>query len=104
MGGATLKCVKAVQKLKTANRVANLEALASSEISKESVKAAALVHSAERETFFNNVKIHWDKQNKHVPGKHNYEINRGTFLHEDPQGLLCQHAGKGKSVNGKIPG
>lgn len=103
-GGAALKCIKAVQKLKTANRLANLEALASSETSKEAIKAAALSHAAEREAFFKNVKIHWDKQNKHVPGKHNFESGKSVLDHKDPKRLLEAFAGKGKPVKNTVPG
>lgn len=104
IGGATLKCVGAVKNLKNANRIANLEALASSEKTREAVKKAALAHAAEREAFFKHAKIHWDKQNKHVPGKHNYMKNRSIFEHPDAQGLLNKYAGKGTPLKNRILG
>lgn len=67
IGGTALKSVKTVKKLKEANRIANLEALAASEKSREAIKAAAVAHAAKREASFINAKILWDKQNKHVP-------------------------------------
>jgi len=100
-GATTVKCFQATQKLIRANRLANLEALTASESSREVVKTAAMVHAAEREAFLKNVKIHWDRQNKHIPGKHNYELGKSVFDHKNPQQLLERYAGKGTPVNNK---
>ena len=81
-GSATIKCVSAVKNLKNANRLANLEAIVASEANREALAIAASKHTTERENFLRNVKIHWDKQNKHIPGRHNFEIGRGTILLE----------------------
>jgi tetratricopeptide (TPR) repeat protein len=103
-GGATFKCVSAVKNLKNANRLCNLEALAASEANREAMTIAALKHAAERESFFKNVRIHWDKQNKHVPGKHNFEKGRGTILLEveEFEVLVKNHVGTGAKVTGNF--
>lgn len=48
--------------------------------------------------------IQKDKQNKHVPGNHNYEHGKSVFEHKDPQGLVDKYAGTGKSMNSVTPG
>jgi len=58
-GAATLKCAAAIKNLKTANRVLNLERLAVSEKSRETIKAAAITHAAKREVHFVEAKIYW---------------------------------------------
>lgn len=103
-GGASLKCIKAAQKLKTANRLANLEALAASEASTEAVTTAAVVHAAERDAFFKNVKIRWNKQNKHIQGKHNFKTDSGIITMQKSEfELLVQNcAGTGQKIVGEV--
>lgn len=103
-GGATLKGAMALKKLKNANRVCNIEVMAAAHTNNDVIIASAIEHSTQRKNYFNNVKIHWDSQNKHVIGKHNYEKGRSIFIHEDAQGLLTKFAGKGKPANNKISG
>ncbi|MBA3816520.1 MAG: hypothetical protein H0X29_08395 [Parachlamydiaceae bacterium] len=103
-GGATLKCVTALKNLKNANRVANLEALAASETSRETLKAAALTHAADKELYLKNVKVNWDKQNKHIPGKHNFELGRGTVKLDANEigNLVKQYVGTGQKIVGDL--
>lgn len=103
-GGAVLKGVAAYRNLRNANRICNLEAMAVSTTNKEAVVTSALKHNAERDAFFKNVKIHWDRQNKHIPGKHNYEPGKSIFEHNNPQKLLDDFAGKGRSMSQDLPG
>lgn len=103
-GGATLKGISALQKIKEANRLCNLEAAVISNANKETIINGALQHKIERDAFFQNIKIHTDRQNKHIPGKHNYEEGKSIFSHQDPEGLLKRFAGKGRPVGGKQPG
>lgn len=103
-GSAAIKCVSIAKKLKDANRLCNLEAMASSAANKEMLKAAAINHAMQREAYFKNVVVHVDKQNKHVPGKHNYIEGRSIFTHPDPQNLLEKFAGKGTPKANRIPG
>jgi len=102
-GQAALKGVILCKRLKDANRIANLEALAAKK-SQEAIKTVALSHAAEREAFFKNVKLRQDLQNKHIPSEHNYQKGNSIFEHTDPQGLLNKFAGKGKAANKDIPG
>lgn len=98
-GGALLKGIKTLNKIKTANRIANLEALATSQESEKIIKATALKHAAEREAYFGNVTLEVDKQNKHIPGKHNYESNKGPIIAPNPEEILKKFAGKGFPAN-----
>jgi len=103
-GGVALKSIVALKKLKNANALCNMEAMAMSQANKEVVLSSALKHTVERESFFKNVKIHADRQNKHVFGKHNYQAGKSIFEHSDPQGLLNKFAGKGNPIKDRIPG
>lgn len=104
IGGTTLKCASAVKKLKNANRLANFEALAASETSKEAIKAVAITKASEREAFFKNVKINKEKQNKHIQGKHNFKSDGGiiTIPENELELLLKNYAGKGQKVVGEL--
>lgn len=103
-GGATVKGISALKKLKEANRICNLEAITISNVNKEKIASMALTHASERELFFKNIKIHWDSQNKHIPGKHNYELGRSIFEHKNAETLLETFAGTGKPLNNFAPG
>jgi tetratricopeptide (TPR) repeat protein len=103
-GGAIVKSVSCYRKLHQANRLCNLEALAASSASKESVVNSALRHKADRSKYFKNVAIEIDKQNKHVVGHRNFIPYNSEFTHRDPQYLLTKFAGKGKPVNNSAPG
>ena len=101
-GAATLKCAAAIKNLKAANRVLNLEGLV---VSEKSIKTAAITHAAKREAHFSNVTVHWSRQNKHVPGKHNFDPSRGHIILENNklESLIREHAGKGQKVNKIVP-
>lgn len=101
-GGATVKCVAAIRNLKNANRLCNLESMAVSEANREAITTAALKHAADRENFLKNITIEWDKQNKHIPGKHNCESGKSFLIHKNPENILKLCAGKGKKVRGNI--
>ncbi len=101
-GGVIFKTVNAARNLRHANRICNLEALASSQTNKNLVTASCK-HAAERESFFKSVKLLKDAQNKHIPGKHNYEVGKSIFTHPEPEHLLQKHAGTGKGVR-SVPG
>lgn len=105
-GITTVKCLSSMKKLREANTLCNLEALAESEATKQVIVTNALKYRTQRQNFFNNVKIHWDRQNKHIPGKHNYEADkyRSILTHSDPERLLKDFAGKGISKNNIAPG
>ena len=103
-GKALVNGASAYRKLKNVNRACNLEAMAVSSANKEKIVAESLKHAAERETYFKNVKLECDKQNKHIIGKHNYEPGKSIFEHTDPESLIKNFAGKGKPMNKEVPG
>ncbi len=103
-GTAIAKASAAFRNLRNANRACTLETMAISQANKEAVASSALQHATARESFFKNIKLEIDKQNKHVVGAHNFKPGRGEFIHSDPQGLLSKFAGKGQPVNSKLPG
>ena len=78
-GKVLVNGASAYRKLKNVNRACNLEAMTISSANKEKIVAESLKHAAARENYFKNVKIHWDKQNKHIIGKHNFLPGRGTI-------------------------
>lgn len=99
-GSALCKGVAAYRNLKSANRICNLEAMAVSIAKKEKITAAALKQYSERRKFFDGSRIHWDKQNKHIPGKHNFLKGGSVFEHKEADRLLKQYAGTGSIGNG----
>jgi tetratricopeptide (TPR) repeat protein len=103
-GKALVNGASAYRKLKNVNRACNLEAMAISSANKEKIVAESLKHNSQRNSYFKNIKLELDKQNKHVVGAHNFELGKGEFMHSDPQGLLSRFAGNGKPINNKIPG
>ncbi|MDP1880128.1 MAG: polymorphic toxin type 50 domain-containing protein [Parachlamydiaceae bacterium] len=102
--GGILKGVTALKNLKNANRICNLEAMVVSNANKEAILSSALKHAAERENYLKNVKIHWDMQNKHIPGKHNFEKGKGIISIEPHklETLVKEHVGKGQKVAGEF--
>lgn len=103
-GGAVVKSISTYRTLRNANRICNLESMAISNANKEVIVASSLKHASEREAFFKNVKLEWDKQNKHIVGKHNYEPGKSIIEHADPESLITKFAGKGKPINKDLPG
>lgn len=101
-GGLVLKGVCTFKKLKDANHLCNLEAMTLSKANKEIILSASIKHKTERDIFFKNIKIHLDRQNKHVVGTHNFGINKSIFEHKDPELLLRKFAGKGTPLRGEI--
>jgi tetratricopeptide (TPR) repeat protein len=98
----TTHTVDAYRNLTNANRLCNLEAMVLSQANKEAIVASSLKHASEREAFLKRAKIEWDKQNKHIVGKHNYDSRKSIFQHSDPEQLLRKYNGKGISTRGKI--
>jgi hypothetical protein len=102
----TAKCIQAYEKICKINQLCTLKAFSKSE--ENALKIAEQAHKRLylREDFLNNgnLKIHFDRQNKHVPGKHNYCDGRSIFDHPDPQSLINKFAGTGNRLNKEIPG
>lgn len=95
-GTSTTSGVKHYLKLKKANRLLTLEALARPE-QKEKVIQAAAKRFAMREQVFSNknriLKIHQGRQNKHIAGHENW-IKTNSILIANPEKLL-EKAGTG---------
>lgn len=98
------KGVCLAKNLQNANRLCNLEALASSTVSQDAMKAAALRHNAERTSFFDQIKFSKDKQNKHVVGAHNFVEKNSIFEHQNPEKLINDFKGTGTPVGKMMPG
>lgn len=92
------KGVQSYRILRSANQTCNFERMVASGATKESITSSALKHAAEREGYLKNLKIEWDKQNKHIVGKHNYIPNKSILEHPDPESLLKKYAGTGMPV------
>ncbi len=105
-GKVAFKMIQAYRNLKIANQLCNLEALTTSSAGKQKITTAAIKHASDREAYFKNIKLHLDRQNKHVPGKHNYEPDRfrSILTDPDPSNLLKEFAGKGVPKNKFAPG
>ena len=103
-GKVLVNGASAYRKLKNTNRACNLEAMAISSVNKEKIVAESLNHAAQREIYCKNVKIHWDRQNKHIPGKHNF-VNGGGLIEiesSELEVLLKSHVGKGQKITGNF--
>ncbi len=101
-GSTALKGVSAYKQLKDANRICNLESMLMTTSSKEAVISKGLQQYAERCNFFENTKIHWGQQDKHIPGTNNYISNKSIFEHQDASGLLKKNAGTGTPKRGEM--
>jgi hypothetical protein len=88
--------------LRKVNSIHNFEAIVYSNSNKEALISKSSHHFHEREHFFANCKIHWDRQNKHIPGMHNYEEGKSIITHQNPDELLKKYAGLGKKERGTI--
>ncbi len=104
LGKMACKGVTAYKNLKNANRFLNLEAMAISNTNKEAIVSAAIKREAEIKNYFNNIKIQWGKQNKHIPGKPNYITGGGTIEISESklESLIKSKAGTGQKVIGEI--
>ena len=98
------KAVPLFRNLRNANQICNFETMLLSEAEKKAIVSSSLAHAAEREVYCKNVKIHWDRQNKHIPGKHNF-VNGGGIIEieaSDIRILLKSHAGTGQKISGNL--
>lgn len=104
IGEAAIKASNSYYNLRRANRICNFETMCRSEAERKAIVASSLMHEVERSSYFKNVKIHWDRQGKHVPSAHNFETGRGTILIDRSllESLVKKHAGKGQKVLGNL--
>lgn len=98
------RTVPLFRKLRDANRVCNFGVICQSEAERKAIAVSSLTHAAEREAYLKRVKIHWDKQNKHIPSERNFLQERGTILIEksELEALTKKHVGTGQRVDGSF--
>lgn len=103
-GGATIKMISMHRNLKTANRICNLDAMTLSKRDKKVIIRAAAMHASEREAYLKSVTIQWGKQNKHIPGSHNFEIGKGiiTLERAELESLVKEYVGTGQRLAGEL--
>lgn len=106
IASGSVKAIQLYRSLRRANAVMTLETASISPKLAQEVLAQRAKEEATRNTILKNgnLKIHWDKQGKHIPGKHNYDPKRSTFTHSDPQKLINKYAGTGRRINHHKPG
>ncbi len=94
----SMVALKAYRDLKKANQMMTLEALANPTNAKQIRYAANKVWAIRDQARQNgNLNIHWGRQEKHIPGKSNFDLkaNRSVLNHPDPQKLVDKYAGTG---------
>lgn len=100
--GVTIKYVKKYRDLKRANSLLTIQTCAKSEAKKVKIIEEVAKKTNLRKNLFKEgkVKIHWDKQNKHIPGSHNFEKGRSKIhiSREKLESLLREKAGTGEGV------
>ncbi|MGA8164788.1 MAG: polymorphic toxin type 50 domain-containing protein [Waddliaceae bacterium] len=101
-GGKGIQWISSCKKLRDANRLCNLEAMATSQVNKKLVSSLALEKYSKRQRFFEGSDIHWGSQNKHVIGSHNYREGSSIFEHKEAEKLLKKYAGTGTPIAGEI--
>ena len=92
------------QNLKNINTCYNLESMLLSQANKEAIIADSLTFSTKRTQYLKNIKIHWDRQNKHIPGKHNFQVGKGriTLKPSELEELIKKRVGTGQRVSGEF--
>lgn len=102
-GSQSVKCIQRYRALKRANAMFTVESCTYSAATREKIIIEAVRKAQWRATLFENgkIKIHWDKQNKHIPGSHNYEPGKSkiTTSREKLEKLLREKVGHGEAVN-----
>lgn len=100
----TVPLFSSIRNLKNVNRACNFDVMILSEAEKKAVLASSLEHTVARNNYFKNVKIHWDKQNKHITSKHNFLTGRGIITMEtnEFETITKKYVGKGQRVEGSF--
>ena len=106
IGSGSVKAIQLYRNLRKANALMTLETASISPKLAQEVLEQAVRQEKIRDTILKggNLKVQWDKQGKHVPGKHNYIPGRSIFEHSDPQKLIENFVGSGQRVNHVLPG
>ena len=106
IAAGSVKAIQLYRNLRRANALMTLETASISPKLAQEILTQAAKEEATRKAIFksSNLKIHWDRQGKHIPGKHNYQPGKSIFEHPDPQRLVNEFAGTGRRLNHSIPG
>lgn len=108
IASGSVKAIQLSRNLRRANALMTLETASISPKLAQEVLEQAVKQEKVRETILKsgNLKIRWDRQGKHIPGKHNYDPakRKGILTHEDPQRLVDKYAGTGRKVGSHQPG
>ncbi len=103
--------VRAYAELKRANRVMTLKALANPETTQVITAEATKCWTSREQVLKNgNLKIHADRQGKHIEGHRNYhnllkeDQKPSIFIHSDPERLIRDYAGTGIKDANTLPG
>jgi hypothetical protein len=94
------KLLKLSQSLRTKTSLCNIKANILSSEKKVAVIAEQI--AVKRNAFFENSRIQWDKQGKHIEGHNSWKnlepdirAKKSLLTHKDPEKLLREYAGKG---------
>lgn len=108
IASGSVKAIQLYRNLRRANALMTLETASISPKLTQEVLEQAVKQEKIREAILKsgNLKIRWDRQGKHIPGKHNYDPakRKGILTHEDPQKLVDKYAGTGRKVGSHQPG
>lgn len=106
IASGSVKAIQIYRNLRRANALMTLETASISPKLAQEVLAQAAKEEVIRNNFLKggNLKIRWDRQGKHIPGKHNYDPKKSTLTHSDPQKLIDKYAGTGRKVGTRQPG
>lgn len=103
-----MSITKRYHTLKRTNTKLTLEACEVSAENKIKILEQATRRATLRQNLFKNgkIKIHWDKQNKHILGSHNFipDRSRITVSKKRLEELLEKYAGTGEPVADTLPG
>lgn len=97
-----VKAISFYRELKKANCLFTFDTAIKSASNKEAIlKSASIKKISEK----NPVKIHWDRQNKHIPGSHNFQSEKGivNIDRNKLEKLLDTKAGRGQKITGSEP-
>jgi len=106
--GASMKGIKLYREYKRANAAVTIQCCAQSQAKRARVIEEATKRSGARASLFKDgkVEIQWDKQNKHIPGSHNFEPGKSkiTISGEELTNDIQLLVGKGERTGDVLQG
>lgn len=99
--GMAVKAIKNYRSLKRANTMLTLQACSQSQEKKFTVLEKIKFFLFNRKLLPKHATLHWDRQCKHIPGKHNFIPGKSvvTLQREEIETLIRKFAGKGERLN-----